>query len=81
MVRARGTLTTLTLTCVALVCLYEFGLSDEAKAKAKTAAKSVKDSCAKIGRVIQDVQGVTMKDEGPLPNAQSTKAQWEAIGF
>ena len=64
-----------------LAILYEYGLSDEAKGKLHLAVRSVKDSCDRISKVVADVQGVTMKDEGPLPNAQSTEAQWKAIGL
>ncbi len=79
--RVKTRLITVILAASGLVCLYEFGLSDEAKEKVHSAVSSVKDSCERISKVIADVQGVTMKDEGPLPNAQATEAQWRAIGF
>ena len=81
MVRVKTTLATVGLLAVGAVCLYEFGLSDEAKSKLKTAALSVKASYDRINQIIEDAQGVTMKDESPLPNAQSTAAQWQALGF
>lgn len=80
-VRVRTSLATLGLTAIALACLYQFGLSDEAKAKLKSTLTSVKDSYARVAKVVEDIQGVTMKDDQPLPNAQSTAAQWSAIGF
>lgn len=81
MVRVKTTLATVGLLAVGAVCLYEFGLSDEAKSKLKSAATSVKSSYDRISQIIEDTQGVTMKDESPLPNAQSTAAQWQELGF
>lgn len=79
--RVRTTLATAGLLAVGAVCLYEFGLSDEAKQRLKQAASSIKASYDRINQIIEDAQGVTMKDESPLPNAQSTAAQWKAMGF
>lgn len=79
--RVKTTLTTAGLLVAGAVCLYKFGLSDEAKSKLKTATSSVKASYDRISQIVEDAQGVTMKDESPLPNAQSTAAQWQALGF
>lgn len=79
--RVKTTLVTAGLLTVGVVCLYEFGLSDEAKERLQSAVSTVKKSCARINQIIEDAQGMTMKDESPLPNAQSTAAQWKALGF
>lgn len=79
--RVRTTLATAGLLAIGVVCLYKFCLSDEAKLKLKSATTSVKSSYDRISQIIEDTQGVTMKDESPLPNAQSTAAQWQALGF
>lgn len=79
--RVKTTHATAGLLAVGVVCLYKFCLSDEAKLKLKSAATSVKSSYDRISQIIEDTQGVTMKDESPLPNAQSTAAQWQALGF
>lgn len=79
--RVKTTLVTAGLLTIGAAYLYKFCLSDEAKAKLKSAANSVKSSYDRISQIIEDAQGVTMKDESPLPNAQSTAAQWQALGF
>ena len=79
--RLKSTLATAAVLALAGICVYRFGLSEEAKGGLKKAVSSVKSSCDRINRIIEDAQGVTMKDESPLPNAQSTAAQWKAIGF
>lgn len=79
--RVKTTLVTAGLLTIGAAYLYKFCLSDEAKAKLKSAATSVKSSYDRINQIIEDAQGVTMKDESPLPNAQSTAAQWQALGF
>lgn len=79
--RVKTTLVTAGLLAIGAAYLYKFCLSDEAKAKLKSAVTSVKSSYDRISQIIEDAQGVTMKDESPLPNAQSTAAQWQALGF
>lgn len=79
--RVKTTLVTAGLLTIGAAYLYKFCLSDEAKAKLKSAATSVMSSYDRISQIIEDTQGVTMKDESPLPNAQSTAAQWQALGF
>lgn len=79
--RVKTTLVTAGLLAIGAAYLYEFCLSDEAKSKLKSAVTSVKSSYDRISQIIEDAQGVTMKDESPLPNAQSTAAQWQALGF
>lgn len=79
--RVKTTLVTAGLLAVGAAYLYRFCLSDEAKSKLKSAAISVKSSYDRISQIVEDAQGVTMKDESPLPNAQSTAAQWQALGF
>lgn len=79
--RVKTTLVTAGLLAIGAAYLYKFCLSDEAKSKLKSAATSVKSSYDRISQIIEDAQGVTMKDECPLPNAQSTEAQWQALGF
>ena len=79
--RVKATLVTAGLLAIGAACLYKFCLSDEAKSHLKSAATSVKSSYDRISQVVEDAQGVTMKDESPLPNAQSTAAQWQALGF
>lgn len=79
--RVKTTLVTAGLLAIGAAYLYKFCLSDEAKSKLKSAAASVKSSYDRISQIIEDAQGVTMKDESPLPNAQSTAAQWQALGF
>ena len=79
--RVKTTLVTAGLLAIGAAYLYKFCLSDEAKSKLKAAATSVKSSYDRISQIIEDAQGVTMKDESPLPNAQSTAAQWQALGF
>lgn len=81
MVRVRTTLVTVAALAIGTACLYEFGLSAEAKQRLRQTASSVKAAYDRINRIIEDAQGVTMKDESPLPNAQSTAAQWKAMGF
>lgn len=79
--RVKTTLVTAGLLAIGAAYLYKFCLSDEAKSKLKSAATSVKSSYDRISQIVEDTQGVTMKDEIPLPNAQSTAAQWQALGF
>lgn len=79
--RVKTTLVTAGLLAIGAAYLYKFCLSDEAKSKLKSAAISVKSSYDRISQIVEDAQGVTMKDESPLPNAQSTAAQWQALGF
>lgn len=79
--RVKTTLVTAGLLAIGAAYLYKFWLSDEAKSKLKSAANSVKSSYDRISQIVEDAQGVTMKDESPLPNAQSTAAQWQALGF
>lgn len=79
--RVKTTLVTAGLLVIGAAYLYEFCLSDEAKSKLKSAVTSVKSSYDRISQIVEDAQGVTMKDESPLPNAQSTAAQWQALGF
>lgn len=79
--RVKTTLVTAGLLAIGAAYLYKFCLSDEAKSKLKSAATSVNSSYDRISQIIEDAQGVTMKDESPLPNAQSTAAQWQALGF
>lgn len=79
--RVKTTLVTAGLLAIGAAYLYKFCLSDEAKSKLKSAANSVKFSYDRISQIVEDAQGVTMKDESPLPNAQSTAAQWQALGF
>lgn len=79
--RVKTTLVTAGMLAIGAAYLYKFCLSDEAKSKLKLAATSVKSSYDRISQIIKDAQGVTMKDESPLPNAQSTAAQWHALGF
>ena len=79
--RVKTTLVTAGLLAIGAAYLYKFWLSDEAKSKLKSAAISVKSSYDRISQIVEDAQGVTMKDESPLPNAQSTAAQWQALGF
>lgn len=79
--RVKTTLATAGLLAIGAAYLYKFWLSDEAKSKLKSAAISVKSSYDRISQIVEDAQGVTMKDESPLPNAQSTAAQWQALGF
>ena len=79
--RVKTTLVTAGLLAIGAAYLYKFWLSDEAKSKLKLAATSVKSSYDRISQIVEDAQGVTMKDESPLPNAQSTAAQWQALGF
>lgn len=79
--RVKTTLVTAGLLAIGAAYLYNFCLSDEAKSKLKSAATSVNSSYDRISQIIEDTQGVTMKDESPLPNAQSTAAQWQALGF
>ncbi len=79
--RVKTTLVTAGLLAIGAAYLYKFCLSDEAKSKLKSAVTSVKSSYDRISQIIEDAQGVTMKDESPLPNAQSTAAQWQALGF
>lgn len=79
--RVKTTLVTAGLLAIGAAYLYKFWLSDEAKSKLKSAVTSVKSSYDRISQIVEDVQGVTMKDESPLPNAQSTAAQWQALGF
>ena len=79
--RVKTTLVTAGLLAIGAAYLYKFCLSDEAKSKLKSAATSVKSSYNRISQIIEDAQGVTMKDGSPLPNAQATAAQWQALGF
>ena len=79
--RVKTTLVTAGLLVIGAAYLYEFCLSDEAKSKLKSAVTSVKSSYDRISQIVEDAQGVTMKDESPLPNAQSTAARWQALGF
>lgn len=79
--RVKTTLATAGLLAIGAAYLYKFWLSDEAKSKLKSAVTSVKSSYDRISQIVEDAQGVTMKDESPLPNAQSTAAQWQALGF
>ncbi len=79
--RVKTTLVTAGLLAIGAAYLYKFCLSDEAKSKLKSAVTSVKSSYDRISQIVEDAQGVTMKDESPLPNAQSTAAQWQALGF
>lgn len=79
--RVKTTLVTAGLLAIGAAYLYKFWLSDEAKSKLKSATTSVKSSYDRISQIVEDAQGVTMKDESPLPNAQSTAAQWQALGF
>lgn len=79
--RVKTTLATAGLLAIGAAYLYKFWLSDEAKSKLKSAATSVESSYDRISQIVEDAQGVTMKDESPLPNAQSTAAQWQALGF
>ena len=79
--RVKTTLVTAGLLAIGAAYLYKFCLSDEAKSKLKSAAISVKSSYDRISQIVEDAQGVTMKDESPLPNAQSTAAQWQSLGF
>lgn len=79
--RVKTTLVTAGLLAIGTAYLYKFWLSDEAKSKLKSAVTSVKSSYDRISQIVEDAQGVTMKDESPLPNAQSTAAQWQALGF
>lgn len=79
--RVKTTLATAGLLAIGAAYLYKFWLSDEAKSKLKSAAISVKSSYDRISQIVEDAQGVTMKDESLLPNAQSTAAQWQALGF
>lgn len=79
--RVKTTLVTAGLLAIGAAYLYKFWLSDEAKSKLKSAVTSVKSSYDRISQIVEDAQGVTMKDESPLPNAQSTAAQWQALGF
>lgn len=79
--RVKTTLVTAGLLAIGAAYLYKFCLSDEAKSKLKSAVTSVKSSYNRISQIVEDAQGVTMKDESPLPNAQATAAQWQALGF
>lgn len=79
--RVKTTLVTAGLLAIGAAYIYKFCLSDEAKSKLKSAVTSVKSSYDRISQIVEDAQGVTMKDESPLPNAQSTAAQWQALGF
>lgn len=79
--RVKTTLVTAGLLAIGAAYLYKFCLSDEAKSHLKSAVTSVKSSYDRISQIVEDAQGVTMKDESPLPNAQSTAAQWQALGF
>lgn len=79
--RVKTTLVTAGLLAIGAAYLYKFCLSDEAKSKLKSAVTSVKSSYDRISQIVENAQGVTMKDESPLPNAQSTAAQWQALGF
>lgn len=79
--RVKTTLVTAGLLAIGAAYLYKFCLSDEAKSQLKSAGTSVKSSYDRISQIVEDIQGVTMKDESPLPNAQSTAAQWQALGF
>lgn len=79
--RVKTTLVTAGLLAIGAAYLYKFCLSDEAKSQLKLAATSVKSSYDRINQIVEDTQGVTMKDESPLPNAQSTAVQWQALGF
>lgn len=79
--RMKTTLVTAGLLAIGAAYLYKFCLSDEAKSHLKSATTSVKSSYDRISQIVEDAQGVTMKDESPLPNAQSTAAQWQALGF
>ena len=69
------------LVIVSGYCLYQFGLSEEAKQNLRSATEKVLESGKKIASVIEDFQGQVVEDEGPLYNVESTKAQWKAMGY
>ena len=60
---------------------YTVLLDDRAKEDLKGAVRTVRDSYLRIQGVIDDIRGLVMNDEDPLPNRQRTLEQWQALGY
>ena len=79
--RVKTTLVTAGLLAIGAAYLYKFWLSDEAKSKLKSAATSVKSSYDRISQIVEDAQGVTMKDESPLPKRPVNRSSMAGFGI
>ena len=62
------------------VALYQMLLTDEAKNSLHNSYLRVKDAYTQIKETLVDVHGIVM-EENELPNQESTRLQWEALGF
>lgn len=60
---------------------YTYGLRDDAKRKIEELAQASKKAYTTISELIEQHQGVVIEDTSSLPNVQSTKRQWESLGY
>lgn len=69
------------LVVVAGYVFYDKVISQEAKDSVKNMAQGVKESYLKIHEVLESMEGEVVDDPNVLPNVQSTKMQWESLGY
>ena len=60
---------------------YQLLLTDDARQSLSKGATTVKDGVATIKEMIDEKRGIVMEDDQPLPNVESTRQEWESIGY
>ena len=78
--RVRSYLLASAALTAAVVAVYRFGLSQEARDRMCAAARSVRDAYHKIEYVLSS-GSVEYEHPEDLPNRRATEAQWEALGL
>ena len=76
----KRTLGLIILACGVGVALYNTLLTDDAKESLHNSYLRVKEAYGQIKDNLIDVHGIVM-EESELPNQESTRLQWEALGF
>lgn len=79
--RIRGWLVFNGLLVGSVYLAYQLLLTDEAKQSLKDGVTSVVRGVVLTIDAIEEQRGILVDDDQPLPNVESTNAQWEAIGF
>ena len=66
---------------VAGYLFYTYGLRDDAKRKIEELAQASKKAYQTVSELLEEHQGVVIEDTSSLPNVQSTRRQWESLGY
>ena len=59
---------------------YRVLLTDEARQSLKNSYSSIKSAYERVSGIVADARGVEVVED-EYPNQESTRLQWEALGF